>query len=65
MVAPVAVRGGEAGAWRRRQEPREHRSELAVKAWREGPGAAWREGREDWSSRQDQGGTGGSWGSGG
>ena len=47
----VAVWGGEAGAWRSRWDPREHRSELAVKALRERPGAAWREGREDWSSQ--------------
>lgn len=56
VVALAALWGGEAGAWRRRQEPREHRSELAVKAPRGGPGAAWREGREDWSSRQISGG---------
>lgn len=39
---------------RHQQELREHRSELAAKAPRERPGAACREGREEWSSCQDQ-----------
>lgn len=55
--------GSQAGARRCWQELREHRSELAAKALRERPGAACREGREDWSSHQDQCRPGCSWGS--
>lgn len=65
VAALVAVWDGKARAQRSRQELREHTSELAAKALRERPGAAWKEGREDWSSQQDQCGSGSSWGSSG